>query len=208
MYTCMSHMGSITWITTSVLLSGLLCKLLDYSHWLTNTKLQRLKIWENSLHMLSLRCLVFTCVIEPLAKSNTSSLLIEWGRKYVWVTETERERERESHSKIQVANVETDLSSLKIAILLVQSDSLVLLAPTISVINVGQFRGHSCFTIYNMDVCTYVRVSAHVCKCALHICMHTSNNTVVKQLTWHMHPLTKTRIMFSFDMYTFSLYIT
>ena len=77
----------------------------------------------------------------------------------------ERERERESHSKIQVANVETDLSSLKIAILLVQSDSLVLLAPTISVINVGQFRGHSCFTIYNMDVCTYMCVSTRVQVC-------------------------------------------
>lgn len=31
--------------------------------------------------------------------------------------------------------------------LFVQRDSLVLLAPTISLINVGQFRGHSCFTI-------------------------------------------------------------
>ena len=49
---------------------------------------------------------------------------------------------------------ETDLSSLKMAMLLVQSDSLVLLAPTISVINVGQFRGHSCFTIYNVCVRT------------------------------------------------------
>ena len=33
------------------------------------------------------------------------------------------------------------------AMLFVQRDSLVLLAPTISLINVGQFRGHSCFTI-------------------------------------------------------------
>jgi len=47
--------------------------------YLTKTKLQSWKIWENSLHMLSLRCLAFTCVIWPLEKSNTSSLCGERG---------------------------------------------------------------------------------------------------------------------------------
>ncbi len=39
------------------------------------------------------------------------------------------------------------LSSLRMIMLLVHSDSEVLLAPTISDMNVGQFLGHSCFTI-------------------------------------------------------------
>ncbi len=46
--------------------------------------------------------------------------------------------------------------------LFVHRDSLVLLAPTMSLMNVGQFRGHSCFTIWRVGegeegVCVCVR---------------------------------------------------
>ena len=42
----------------------------------------------------------------------------------------------------------TYLSNFKMTMLFWQSDSLALLAPTISPMNVGHFLGHSCFRIY------------------------------------------------------------
>ena len=38
-----------------------------------------------------------------------------------------------------------------------------------------------------------------------HACMHTSDNTIIKINANTTHTLTKTRIMFSLEMYTFSL---
>ena len=103
-------------------------KVLSYLH--TITKLHSWKISENSPHMVSLRCLAFACVIWPLEKSNTSSL--QWKR--------EVSEDNTKHCMVY-------LNSFKTIMLFWQSDSLVLLAPTISLINVGQLWGHSYLTI-------------------------------------------------------------
>ena len=61
-----------------------------------------------------------------------------------------------SELKLVTHGVRGDLSSLRMAMLLVQRDSLVLLAPTMSEMNDVQLRGHSCFTI-----CTHTDNRVH-----------------------------------------------